>query len=541
MTPVSGQALRVCRPHSAEPPPTASADCPQLAQPKAPGVRVPREVRDLGLAPVCVAVYAVLVQHAPASSWRVEHLTHEQIAALVGRSVSATTTALEALREKGVLASRQRGFGKPAVHTLLMRYTRGARFDVVPYRMLTDLQTGAVTPAQLVTWLHLEEALGARGRTRDSARALAARARQSIASLRAHVGVLVKRGFVLRTLRHPGWLLEVGPAAGRIPPEPLEAPAASAAGSASPELVVDDQGSGAAPGIRHAERQESGMPTSSLSPEVLAPEDNYFPSFAKRRHLSDARTCATDGRSRPKGTSTSPTLTPEHHTKAGATTRAAGVRRVKSVRERLVAPMTRGAMARSDVREVLEALPGEWTRGEQYRWRPGLAARIARWLDGDADRVPLPGAVIVQALTRVGDVDAVAGWVLPSADAAIRAIRADLAAGLTCPECGHESGADGCQECGFAALEAAQTREEVAELWRRNPLPVRLKSARELVKVLGLANYLESMAGLDPQVEAALLADVERARCAARGRARVRDTLKRVRIEVDTSTSSVGG
>ncbi len=374
--------------------PPGVGDTPRTA---ARGVRVPRRVRDAPLPALALAQYALVARCSNNGIARVGQAALMTALGRPGRRPDCLTRATAALVKLGILAT-SRPFPKAKLEYRL-RVTATARsqerFDVVPYELLDALRAGECSPTVLRTWLHLDQALGWAGRTRDACAEIAARIGISADSVWNHVRLLAQLGFVTVHGTRREWLLLRGR------PTPKERPAA-----AGPGPINDPAGiTGSAPSGT-AEAGVAGENTGSTGEEMRAqtltpasPLPPETPSFARSasRHLSTA--LRATGRTRPK--------------KGRGQPRS-------------------GAIARADVKAVLSQLDPQWTHWEARRWRNGLAGVVATHLDDG-----VPEQVLVRAITDYADLDATGGRHIPAARAAITIVIREIRRGLACRDCGY--------------------------------------------------------------------------------------------------------
>lgn len=369
-------------------------DTPRMA---ARGVRVPRRVRDAPLPALALAQYTLVARYSNDGVARVGQAALMTALGRPGRRPDCLTRATAALVKLGILAT-SRPFPKAKLEYRL-RVTATAsspeRFDVVPYELLDALRARQCSPTVLRTWLHLDQALGWAGRTRDACAQIATRIGISADSVWHHVSLLAQLGFVTIHGTRRQWLLLRGRRA------PQQEPTAAVSG------LVDDQDTvtgdaphatqaAGAPGenagsIGEKMRAQTLTPASPLTPDT--------PSFARSasRHLSTA--LRVTGRTRPK--------------KGRGQPRS-------------------GAIARADVQAVLSQLDPQWTHWEARRWRNGLAGVVATHLDDG-----VPEQVLVRAITDYADLDATGGRHIPAARTAITIVIREIRRGLACRDCGN--------------------------------------------------------------------------------------------------------
>lgn len=375
--------------------PRGVGDPPRTA---ARGVRVPRRVRDAPLPALALAQYALVARCSNDGLARVGQAALMTALGRPGRRPDCLTRATAALVKLGILET-SRPFPKAKLEYRL-RVTATAsspeRFDVVPYELLDALRAGQCSPTVLRTWLHLDQALGWAGRTRDACAQIATRIGISADSVWHHVSLLAQLGFVTIHGTRRQWLLLRGRRA------PQQEPTAAVSG------LVDDQDTvtGEAPHATQAAGapgENAGSTSEKMRAQTLTPASPLTPdtpSFARSasRHLSNALERAT-GRKRPKKSEGRPRS---------------------------------GAIARPDVQDVLGRLDPKWTRWEAGRWRNGLAGVVAKHLDAG-----IPDQVLIRAINDYADLDATGGRHIPAARTAITIVLREIHRGLACRECGN--------------------------------------------------------------------------------------------------------
>ena len=318
----------------------------------------------------------------------------ESLAALVGRdSTASVSRAGSRLVAAGHVRRVRASIDDVYLYQLLTVPGGEERWDEIPPALLAALGEREVSAAAARTWLHLDDALGARGFTADSPEQLAAsHGLVEASTIRAHVQQL-------RAV--PGLLAEVVPGVSRWyleRPRSVVAPARdrvvddAVLASGTPEDFVGWGGS-VLSGYRDA-------------PDPKAPENTPSSGRSPVSHLSDARG-----------------LRPKPASPAG------------------------GVFAQPVVGETIRRLGPMWRAGTARRWLGGVAAAIDQWVPSR-----MSPAAAAQALEAFGEqclLDA-GGRHVPAARAALRLQWADIRLGLACAACGAAWGAPqaACDACG---------------------------------------------------------------------------------------------
>jgi hypothetical protein len=384
------------------------------------GVWVPRTIRDGAFSATEVAVYAVLLAWSPrgGGSFLVGQERLMRALGRSGHSADAVRRATKSLVKAGVLTAARRHGRALLRYEALVRPEPGQGWDVVPRELLAALEAGHASVVDVRAWLHLDQALGARGFTTDTLEDLAARAGGSVVTWRRRLATFLRLGLITSTPTRDGRMLGLTRAA-----QPLEN-APNGSQDAAPQMPVPAI-TNAAPAITNAGS------ISNPTPEYPTP-DPAPSELRSDRPVSDARTPATSGL-RPKKKFSRP---------------------------------TGGVHATPGVSEVLDKLGPDWTTGPARRWANGIAAAIASQLAAGMT----PGAA-AGALIDLGDgfLEDCGGRHVVAARQALRTRAAEIRWGLACTDCGrHEDHHDGIHlehgMCGACRDEAGITDEIPAEV-----------------------------------------------------------------------------
>lgn len=380
------------------------------------GVWVPRTIRDGAFSATEVAVYAVLLAWSPRGGGSLL-VGQERLMTALGRAGHSTDTvrrATQSLVKAGVLTAARRHGRALLRYEALVRPEPGAGWDVVPRELLAALEAGHASVVDVRAWLHLDQALGARGFTTDTLEDLADRAGGSVATWRRRLATFLRLGLITSTPTSEGRMLALTRAS-----HVSEGTPTSTEGAA-PQMPVPAI-TNAAPAITNA--------GSISNPTPEDPTPDPAPSELRSdRLVSDARTPATSGL-RPK--------------------------------KRFPRP-TGGVHATPGVAEVLDNLGPDWTTGPARRWANGIASAIATQLAAGMT----PGAA-AGALIDLGDgfLEDSGGRHVVAVRRALKTRAAEIRWGLACTDCGrHEDHHDGIHlsqgRCG-ACREAAGLVDEI--------------------------------------------------------------------------------
>lgn len=360
---------------------------PPALQPLDSGVWVPRLLRDAITDPARLADLVVLY------SWSNDGDVIARQSAIMtalgrpGARPDALGARLRAAEDAGWIVRRRtrRGAGVTRYRLAHRPCPGKVAFDVVPHAMMQALRDGGIGPGELRTWLFLDQALGYRGYTRDSAAEVAARVGVSARTVQRHLTALVSLGFLEREDTATGWV--------------LTRPASTAATTAT--QVDEIEGELADAPLQGCDTNAGSCDTNAgsmyLAPDSLTPE--ISPSSRSARHLGKNATRATSGRKRPSG----------------------GIYQVDGV---------------SEVADLL-AQDRAWRWGARRKWLNGILAKAI----APALQRGLTPQAIALALTETaaGDLDDAAELLqslIPAAQAALSALAIDTRLGQACQDCG---------------------------------------------------------------------------------------------------------
>lgn len=383
-----------------------------------PGVRVPRAVRDdAQLRSVDALVYAVLINLDRDGDGQVL-VGQSELMGRLGRSRTAGTDALRSsvarLREAGHLRTSRAHFYARIRYILQTRAGHAERWDVVPYSVMEAIARGEINAGALVTWLHIDQALGSRGWTADSATELADARGVCAASVRGHVKALAGLTDVLMVTRRRGgsWMLSRSAAH-----RPVHRASEQREIAGERLRLVGDSDEQVREEIAGRSAQNSRALEEGLAPEChLAPA----PSPSRRsldRHLSEGANAAAVGL-RPKRKSGLP---------------------------------EGGVFARAQVREVIGALHPRWRTSEARRWLGGIASAIASALD-----VGMAPPAVVAAIEEMGEVqfELAGGRHVVAVRESLRIRWREIGQGLACGRCGvaFDYTGQACERCAVVDL-----------------------------------------------------------------------------------------
>lgn len=186
------------------------------------GVWVPRVVRDSGVSATAIAVAVVL--YAAAGRSLHARLTLSQIMTRLGRPgrrVDAARRALQQLVDAGLVTVRW-GSGTTLRIFLVHRpRPKVVAYDVVPHALVRELAAGTVPVTAVRVWLVIDQALGARGWTSDTAADFAERLKCCARTVARQVASLISTDLIARD----GAALRAGSAAGTPEDQPRDDPA----------------------------------------------------------------------------------------------------------------------------------------------------------------------------------------------------------------------------------------------------------------------------------------------------------------------------
>ena len=360
---------------------------PPALQPLDSGVWVPRLLRDAITDPARLADLVVLY------SWSNDGDVIARQSAIMtalgrpGARPDALGARLRAAEDAGWIVRRRtrRGAGVTRYRLAHRPCPGKVAFDVVPHAMMQALRDGGIGPGELRSWLFLDQALGYRGYTRDSAAEVAARVGVSARTVQRHLTVLVSLGFLEREDTATGWV--------------LTRPASTAATTATQVDEIKGELVDAPLEVRDTDAGSCDTNAGSmyLAPGSLTPE--ISPSSRSARHLGEGATRATSGRKRPSG----------------------GIYQVDGV---------------GQVADLL-AQDRAWRWGARRKWLNGILAKavapaLQRGLSAEA-------IVLTLTETAAGELDDAAELLqslIPAAQSALSALAIDTRLGQACQDCG---------------------------------------------------------------------------------------------------------
>lgn len=431
------------------------------------GVRLPRRWRDALDAQEC----ALLVVLHSMRSTGARHVAVGQrtIASKLGRDPNARTDHVGRVagrvRVAGAIATTRtaRGVG-------ITRYELLAQhgdYDVIPWRILRAVEAGECTAGALRTYAYLDQAMGAYGRTSDTAANIAQRIGIHTRTVRAHVAQLEALGVVQvvaipstpgawRIRRVDGPTVAVDHVDREVVDQVVTISSAAAVHTHDEVEDLDEVESG----DTHVGCLDADVGSyEDLTPDVLTPE--ISPPSRSDRHLSRRASRSMNGL-RPKG----------------------------------------GVFARPGCREVVDLLVGSaWRRSGDARWLGGVLSKVVV----PALESGMTPQAIAWALVDHGQDEVEDGTTrhIEIARRAISEVGLDIRLGYACRRCGQDEVlADGlhetCPEQPPAhvrdTLAAAPVFDEPLE-GATPPLPL----AQRLAVYRDLEMRSEDVAHLDPE------------------------------------------
>lgn len=391
--------------------PVTCADTPRRSEVKNPqvGIHVDRAWRDHP--DVSAQQYATLtVAASKARGGRVTAKlstlarTLGRAGARAGEQVSRDLAQLERV---GALSRSRTRRGAGITDVRIARAAGG--YDVIPWELVWAVQAGQVTGEVLRTWAVLDQALGAKGRTRDTNSELAAGARVTPRTVSRHLAQLEQIGLIARG-SGPRRLLT------RSGVEFSTAKDASSHPSATHDTEV---GSG----------HDTEVGSMYLTPvDHLTPDS--FSSSRSARHLGERARRATSGRKRPMG----------------------GIYSAPKV---------------SEVRDLLEAVRC-WRFGPRVRWQAGILSEARPYLEAGMAPTAVAHALVVRAECEIDEAIELDQPPLAAAREGLRALAIDIRLGQACRQCGRDASeagqlelVDGC--CDWCTEHVAGCEEIPAE------------------------------------------------------------------------------
>ena len=421
------------------------------------GVHVPRRWRDaLG-----AQEYALLVVLLSMRTGRSCHVAVGQrtIASKLGRREGSRTDHVgrvaQRLVDGGALARTRTARGVGITRYELQEL--GGRYDGIPWLLLRALAAGECTAGEVRTYAYLTHAMGARGRTTDTAAELAAQIGVSPRTVRRHVARLELLGLVrVRTVPAAAglWLVErVDDELARVA-EVEQGASEVLEGASSPvEEISEEDAPVALVGDTDVEGSDTdvGSLEKSLAPESLAPE-NPPASLVVDRQVSRRESERTSGL-RPKG----------------------------------------GVFSGPGCADVLTGLAGTAWRAPEHR----------RWLGGVLSQAVVPAleqglspAVVVWALRTHGEDELLERGTshVGIARRAIAEVRIDIRLGHACHRCGRVGGFSG----EAVLVDGEHTTCPTDDVERYEEDQSHLPVEQRLAACQGLGMTLAQVADIDP-------------------------------------------
>ena len=293
----------------------------------------------------------------------------------VGEQVGRDLAQLERL---GALSRSRTRRGAGITDVRISRAAGG--YDVIPWELVWAVQAGQVTGEVLRTWAVLDQALGAKGRTRDTNRELADGARVTPRTVSRHLAQLEQIGLIARGSGPRRLLTRSG----------VEFSTAKDASSH--------------PSATHDTEVGSGHDT-EVGSMYLTPVDHLTPDFSSSsrsaRHQSERARRATSGRKRPTG----------------------GIYANPEV---------------SQVRDLLEVVRA-WRFGPRVRWQAGILSEARPYLEAGMAPTAVAHALVVRAECEIDQAIELAQPPLPAAREGLRALAIDIRLGQACRQCGRDA------------------------------------------------------------------------------------------------------
>lgn len=374
------------------------------------GVHVPRRWRDA----LDAQEYALLVVLLSMRTGRARQVTVGQrtIATKLGRSKDSRTDHVgrvaQRLVEEGALVRTRTARGVGITRYELL--DQDGRYDVIPWALLHALAAGECTAGEIRTYAYLTHAMGALGRTTDTAAEIAAQVGVAPRTIRRHMALLELLGMVrVRTVPAAAglWLVERVDEHESAPVTEVESSTNEAVeGASSPPAEISGRDASCAlVGDTDVEGSDTdvGSLEKDLAPESLAPE-NPSASLVVDRQVSKRESGRTSGL-RPKG----------------------------------------GVFSGPGCAEVLTGLAGTaWRAPENRRWLGGVLSQAVV----PALEQGMSQTAIVWALRDRGEEELLerATAHVAIARAAIAEVRIDIRLGQACRRCGRMGESTGSNE-----------------------------------------------------------------------------------------------
>lgn len=322
----------------------------------------------------------------------------------VGEQVGRDLAQLERL---GALSRSRTRRGAGITDVRISRAAGG--YDVIPWELVWAVQAGQVTGEVLRTWAVLDQALGAKGRTRDTNRELADGARVTPRTVSRHLAQLEQIGLIARGSGPRRLLTRSGVEFSTAKDVPSQ------------------------PSATHDTEVGSGHDT-EVGSMYLAPVDHLtpdtFPTSRSARHLGERASRATSGRKRPTG----------------------GIYANPEV---------------SQVRDLLEVARA-WRFGPRVRWQAGILSEARPYLEAGMAPTAVAHALVVRAECEIDEAIELDQPPLAAARDGLRALAIDIRLGQACRQCGRDASeadqlelVDGC--CDWCTEHVAGREEIPAE------------------------------------------------------------------------------
>lgn len=422
------------------------------------GVHVPRQWRDRLSAPM----YAQLVALLSVRSARQMHVAVGQraIARRLGRREDSRTDQVgrvtEQLVDAGVVTT-----SRTQRNTGITRYAfcdLSGRYDVISWPLLHAVAAGECSPNMLRTYAFLEQAMGNRGWTSDTAAEIADRAGVSADTITSHVNALEAVGVIRarRTAGVSGWSFiervdERRAVPGRVArpqgeSDVVDLEQVRAARSDSHRSAADGVGPRTdSDAVETAGVPELAPPRASVEHDSVAtavtPQDVVMPDESSLPVLSTSVPSAAPARknvgSARKNVGSIRELTPVELTPEDTPGWLVLDRQVSKRATRATDDETSkaGVFAGPEVAQVLTGLTGTaWRSPEHKRWLGGVLGQAVR----PALESGMSPQAIVWALRTHGEDSLLErpDAHVPIARAAIAEVRTDIRLGQACRRCG---------------------------------------------------------------------------------------------------------
>lgn len=293
----------------------------------------------------------------------------------VGEQVSRDLAQLERL---GALSRTRTRRGAGITDVRIARATGG--YDVIPWELIWAVQGGQVKAGVLRTWAVLDQALGAKGRTRDTNSELAAAARVTPRTVSQHLAQLEQIGLITRGEGPRRMLSRTG----------LAEPTDDVSATTGTDAHETEVGSG----------YDAEVGSMYLTPVThLTPES---PSSSRSaRHQGERASRATSGRKRPTG----------------------GIYANPEV---------------GQVRDLLEVVRA-WRFGPRVRWQAGILSEARPYLEAGMAPTAVAHALVVRAECEIDEAIELDQPPLAAVREGLRALAIDIRLGQACRQCGRDA------------------------------------------------------------------------------------------------------